>query len=340
MLHFTGDICYTDNHFDIGFGVGSAIKRGNRLYDKIEKTPNDVWIGNFEGVCSDVSCHNDYHSKCFRLDTRFMDNLHLIDYYAIANNHVMEHGGDAYCQMQSVLNKNTKGCFGSKDKKSIVFEHDGKTIAITAFSLRDDQCDNEPLYWAFPDLSDIEKEYKSLSADIKVAYIHWGVEFVNYPSIEQIRLAHWLVDLGYDLIIGMHPHVMQGFEIYKGKHIFYSLGNFLFNMSYEPTKYSAVIGFDVLTGCITYNYIKIGEDYCPAFIDAVDIPNEYKFDYLNTLVGKIQNPENYAAIAQNELKNYRKSHHRSFVKNIFRFDLGVAKNIVFDFIKRRLKNGN
>ena len=340
MLRFTGDICYTENYFDIGFGVGSSIKKGLDVYGKVNKRPEDVWIGNFEGVCSDVSHHRDYHVKCFRIEPAFLDHIKLIDYYAIANNHVMEHGDDAYCQMQQVLNEKTKGCFGSKTKKSVVFEHGGKKVAVTAFSLRDDQCKEKPLYWSFPEQSEIAEEYNSLCADIKVAYIHWGVEFISYPSVDQVRLAHWMIDLGYDLIIGMHPHVMQGYEVYKGKHIFYSLGNFLFNMSYEPYKYSAVVGMDVQTGEVTYDYVKIGDDNCPEYIDEKDVPSAYSFKSLNSLLNRIQNPEDYIAQAKKGLKAYRKVLHRSFIKNIWKNDIKVLCAIVVDFMKRRFGYGN
>ena len=77
-----------------------------------------------------------------------------------------------------------------------------------------------------------KQEFNNIPNDcFKIVYLHWGNEFVNCPSETQIKLAHWLVDLGFDLIVGMHSHVLQGFEEYKGKYIFYSIGNCLFDMA-------------------------------------------------------------------------------------------------------------
>jgi poly-gamma-glutamate synthesis protein (capsule biosynthesis protein) len=59
--------------------------------------------------------------------------------------------------------------------------------------------------------------------------MHWGVELDRTPSQRQTSVARALVDAGADVVIGSHPHVVQTFEIYNGKPILYSVGNFLFN---------------------------------------------------------------------------------------------------------------
>ncbi len=65
-------------------------------------------------------------------------------------------------------------------------------------------------------------------ADVVVVNFHWGVEKAHYPGPEQVRLAHQAIDAGADLIIGHHPHVLQGIERYKNGVVVYSLGNFIF----------------------------------------------------------------------------------------------------------------
>lgn len=65
-------------------------------------------------------------------------------------------------------------------------------------------------------------------ADYVVVNFHWGVERAEHPEPEQVTLAHAVIDAGADLIVGHHPHVVQGIEAYRGKHIAYSLGNFVF----------------------------------------------------------------------------------------------------------------
>ncbi len=61
-----------------------------------------------------------------------------------------------------------------------------------------------------------------------VVFVHWGDEYKT-QNIYQRAFAHSLIDSGVDTIIGSHPHIVQGVEIYKGKPIFYSLGNFIFD---------------------------------------------------------------------------------------------------------------
>lgn len=64
--------------------------------------------------------------------------------------------------------------------------------------------------------------------DILCVLVHWGVEYSDTPEEYQIELAHEMIDHGADAIIGHHPHVLQGIEIYKEKPILYSIGNFIF----------------------------------------------------------------------------------------------------------------
>ena len=66
------------------------------------------------------------------------------------------------------------------------------------------------------------------SADLVVVVAHWGVERSDNPDKYQKDLAHRYIDAGADLVVGGHPHVLQGFEQYKGKWIAYSLRQFYF----------------------------------------------------------------------------------------------------------------
>lgn len=105
---------------------------------------------------------------------------------------------------------------------------------------------------------DISKA-KSIS-DFTVISFHWGHEYHEYPSPFQVDLAHRIIDAGANLIIGTHPHIIQGYEEYKGALIFYSLGNFFFpdfirkdGLHYcwpEKSKYSIVVRVKISMGTI------------------------------------------------------------------------------------------
>ncbi len=336
MLVFTGDINLTDNSFDVGYGVGSRIKKGNDPFDAVSKKDGDIWIGNFEGVTADVSIHKDYQKDCFRLPISLLHNCsNLIDYWGIANNHSMEHGDEAFWQMTDALERWSKGVFGTIKMHSITFKHDDKTISVTGLSMRDDEFGYEPQYWNLPELKEIADEINKIkSSDIKIMYIHWGTEFVDNPGLEQIKLAHWLVDIGYDLIIGMHPHVLQGYEVYKDKYIFYSLGNFVFNMSYEPTHHGAVVSYDVRNSKVRWQYIKINDQYEPVVKEEEE---NYTFENLNQKIKNNINSEWYIREHLNNLKKYRYSNYASILKNLYRYDFSVMKGMISNYIKRRIK---
>ncbi len=71
------------------------------------------------------------------------------------------------------------------------------------------------------------------SADHVIVYMHWGPEYKNRPPASIIKEAQWLIDHGADIVIGGHPHWVQGIELYKNKPIVYSLGNFIFDQDFS-----------------------------------------------------------------------------------------------------------
>ena len=71
--------------------------------------------------------------------------------------------------------------------------------------------------------------------DFLTVYVHWGIEKSSMPEEYQKQLAYQYIDAGADLVIGSHPHVLQGIEYYNGKPIVYSLGNYIFNQEISST---------------------------------------------------------------------------------------------------------
>lgn len=340
MIKIVGDINFTNGFFDTGFGVGSSIISGKNPFINIPRSETDLWIGNFECVTANVSNKTGIYQKQFLISPDAILHFKHFDIYGVANNHVMQHGPDAYNEMLDFFEKEGIGYVGSVNRKHIIFNHQGKKFGILAFSLRPEKFSDVPLYWSFPDVSEIQEEIESLKeCDFKIAYIHWGNEFINYPYMDQKIFAHCLVDIGVDLIIGMHPHVMHGYEVYKGKYIFYSLGNFVFNMPSDATKYSVIIDVDVKENelNIGYEYVKIKKDYFPTLIDENCMPKEYTFEYLNNLIGHKEENEVYYLKVQQAIKHYRKENYKDIFCNLRRFKLVDFIFIIRDYILRGLK---
>ena len=82
---------------------------------------------------------------------------------------------------------------------------------------------------------------KSEGAEIVIVIFHWGIERDAAPNSHQTMLARLAIDEGADLVCGHHPHVLQGIEVYKGKNIVYSLGNFCFGGNSNPSDKDTMI---------------------------------------------------------------------------------------------------
>ena len=331
MLKIVGDINFSDGYFDLGFGVGSKIKEGRSPFENLYKKSSDFWIGNFECVCSSSETE-----RPFVIHPTNLDKVELLNLFGVANNHVMQHGEVAYREMLDYITQRGILYVGSRENRSVKFEHQNRKIGMLAFSQRPDNFTSFPLYWSLPEYQEIVKEIDRLvDCDFKIAYIHWGNEFINYPYNDQKQFAHFLVDNGIDLIVGMHPHVLQGCEIYKDKHIFYSLGNFVFYMPWEPTKYSLLINVDFeKRELITTEYIKISNEGFPCVIE--EVPERYSMDYLNKLLKINDENEKYYTKVYRYYKSYRKVNRCQIVRDFFRMKNKYRINIIKDFVKRRL----
>lgn len=336
MIRIVGDINFADGYFDTGIGTGSLIRKGMNPFQYIDRQKDDFWIGNMECVCSEKSEKDGLAAKQFIISPKDLGHIPHLNLYGIANNHVMQHGESAYMEMQNYLRKENVAFVGSDSHRHHVFTHQGKSVGIIAFCLRPDNFTSTPLYWHLPELEEVRQELQSLShCDYRIAYVHWGNEFINYPYIDQKQLAHFLIDSGINLVIGMHPHVLQGYEHYHEGLIFYSLGNFVFNMPWEPTKYSVIVNLDLGkdTPKVFYDYIYIGSDFCPAIVTKV--PTPYNMEFLNGLITIREENEKYYRHVFDYNKQYQKSNRTQTLINFIKMSPKDSFGILTDFIKRK-----
>lgn len=127
-------------------------------------------------------------------------------------------------------------------RKPAVFEKGGVKVAILGYDgisskyygATDTTIGDAPLNGTY--IKEDVAAARAAGAQVVVVFPHWGIEYTFGPSPAQQRLGHLMIDAGADLVIGNHPHWVQSVEIYKGKPIWYSLGNFTFDQSWsEPT---------------------------------------------------------------------------------------------------------
>jgi hypothetical protein len=158
----------------------------------------------------------------------------------LANNHVMDYGPDGLRATIAGLEERGIYHVGAgmdlrEASQGLVIDVKGLKIGFLAYTSNEPYIgaviasDDTPGCASFLDFDEVTSQIKSLKAasvDIICILMHWGHEYHMYPSSEQVRIAHLLVDEGANLVIGHHPHVVQGIEKYKKSVIMYSLGNF------------------------------------------------------------------------------------------------------------------
>lgn len=155
-----------------------------------------------------------------------------IDAVNLANNHALDYGIMGFTSTIATLDKLGVNHFGVLDhgeQQPYILSTNTNRIGILGYTIgaRPDTM----LGVAILDKQKIWKDIVNLKlhkVDKIIVNLHWGEEYVAYPSPEQQNLARGMVDQGVDVIIGHHPHVVQGIEKYKDGVIFYSLGNFNF----------------------------------------------------------------------------------------------------------------
>ncbi len=139
---------------------------------------------------------------------------------SVANNHSFDFGADGLDGTLEIISGEKIGIIG---KEPYCADDDLFLISYTAL----DCCGGFEFDFdkAANDIALIKKRNSEASV---IVQMHWGIE--NHPcnNKKQTEIAHWLIDNGVDLVIGHHPHCIQPIEEYKGKYIFYSLGNGLF----------------------------------------------------------------------------------------------------------------
>jgi hypothetical protein len=207
----------------------------------------DLAIANFENPAPD---NFRYHTTgtVFSADPALIKGLADagIDYVGIANNHIRDAGGLGI--LQTIENLRRFGIRSSGAGKDIaaartpaIMDEGGIKVAILAYDTI------AKVYAANPDragsaimsakvLKTDVKKARQAGADLVIVFPHWGTEYDPTPFPGQQALARAAIDAGADLVIGNHAHWAGAMEVYKGKPIWYALGNFVFDQTWsEPT---------------------------------------------------------------------------------------------------------
>lgn len=363
-----GDIMLGDHPVRIGNGVRSQIEREGTgwLFSRVKHLfeESDIVFGNLEVVHSDVEMKaNDLASIEFRGAPESLADLRNAGFNVLgfANNHCMEHGRGAFLDTVDRLKRTGIAVAGLRKTggEAIPYEmmKHGRRIALLAYSMRPEAYSTDmQLPYALSNEPEILKQVIETknTADIVIVSLHWGEEFMEYPSQRQVKFAHNLVDAGACLILGHHPHVLQGIEEYRGAVIAYSLGNFVFDMWQRETRISMVLRARVYQdGTARFEIIptEISDSCQPVPLEDGEMVRARRdFEALSSKIlclqgsevnhGKrkvrlLSNDGDYLALATKRTLHHRLGNYMYFVRNIYRYRTELVAQSVRRSIYRR-----
>ncbi|WP_216634168.1 CapA family protein, partial [Helicobacter sp. CLO-3] len=195
---------------------------------------DDLTIGNMEGVLSDKNLKNAFEKPfSFKGQSGYTKILEIasIEALNVANNHSRDYGKQGFIDTVENLIAASRAVFG----EGIVHIYEVNDVKFGLAGHRG---------WNPAIKSQVKKEIEQLKkdgADVVIFTFHWGEERQHYPNATQRDIAHFAIDSGADMVVGHHPHVLQGVEEYKGKKIVYSLGNFIYGGAKNPNDKDSMI---------------------------------------------------------------------------------------------------
>ncbi|MBN2201571.1 CapA family protein, partial [bacterium] len=214
----------------------------------------------------------------FRVPPGFAGGLRNagFDVLNLANNHILDYGVQPFRQTLRILDSlGIAACGAGMNRRAAeagaIVVRGGWKAAFLGFSLT-----YPDAFWAtasrpgtaFAVKERIAAAIDSLrpAADLVIVSFHWGKELHRTPQPYQREFAHAAIDAGADFVIGHHPHVLQGFELYRGKPIAYSLGNFAFGSKSVSCREGALFlasfdssgfaGGQVIPLCVDYRKVQ------------------------------------------------------------------------------------
>ena len=192
-----------------------------------------------------------------------------VDIVTIANNHIYDYGAVGLHDTIQKLAENNIHYIGAgrnidEAQHPVIFYIKGKKIAYFAYYGTHKHSDSYPATndsagTALRRLKLIKEGIGRFrdQVDFVIVNFHWGIEKADHPGKDQIYFAHKVIDYGADVIVGHHPHVLQGIEKYKNKIIAYSLGNFIFGGNSRKTYTTAILQIELSDKKIEASVIPI-----------------------------------------------------------------------------------
>lgn len=195
---------------------------------------DDLSIVNMEGTLTESTTRKD-KTFAFKAPPEYAAILSgsSIEAANLANNHSYDYGEQSYTDTVEALEKAGVATFGYENVK--ILDIKGIKVGLTGIYELAEHLEKKQ------QVQENIAALKKAGAQLVIVNFHWGIEKEYVPNDTQKELARYAVDQGADLVIGHHPHVLQGIEKYNGKYIAYSLGNFCFGGNSNPADKDTMI---------------------------------------------------------------------------------------------------
>lgn len=255
----------------LGRKVGKLLEKSSKGYEysfeQVAETlkKGDVIFGNIESpVTASEKSLSRGHKIILKCSPKAMSAIKAAGFnlLSIANNHMMDYYDKGMLDTIDILNKNGIAFSGGgknleEARKLAIVEKNGLKYGVLSYT---DMA--EFTYVGPPNISYAAGKNKAGVAprklelilediarvrsqvDILAISLHWGVEESFTIPASQVEFAHKLIDSGADVILGHHPHQFQGIEVYKGKPVIYSMGNFLFDQNDPENQESFILNME------------------------------------------------------------------------------------------------
>lgn len=251
------------NAYYNNYGADYFFKNVRDIFEK-----DDITIVNMEGTLTESTARAG-KKFAFKGPPEYASILSgsSVEAANLANNHSKDYGASSYDDTVSNLTDAGVTPFGYDDV--VILETRGVKVGLTGiYELAEHLEKKEQVKTNIAAL-------KEAGAQLIVVHFHWGIEREYVPNEIQKELAHLAIDEGADLVIGHHPHVLQGIEKYKNKYIAYSLGNFCFGGNSNPSDKDTMIFQQTFT--ITEDGVKEDDDIqiIPCSLSSVSTKNDY-----------------------------------------------------------------
>ncbi len=195
---------------------------------------DDLSIVNMEGTLTE-STERNWEKFAFKGSPDFVNILSgsSVEAANIANNHSHDYGDQSFEDTKATLKEAGITPFGYDDTAVVTVK--GVKVGLVGIYELNDHLERKQ------QLKDNIAQVRRDGADLIIVVFHWGNERETVPDSNQMTLGHLAVDYGADLVVGHHPHVLQGIEEYRGRYIVYSLANFCFGGNSAPTDMDTMI---------------------------------------------------------------------------------------------------